>query len=114
MKKAPMDSRVILKIIRRREIRRKGFNDKPFESSSVGDLAFLLLIFFIVTSSFILRQGIFFSLPSKKASTIRLEQEQIIEVYPKNEGVLYNGKLIDRNTFKKRLLTGLNAIKRVL
>ncbi len=77
-----------------RELFRK--NDGITDSSSMGDMAFLLLIFFIVTSSFILRQGIFFSLPSPKSGSVKLMDNQIIEVYPENAGFTVNGKNISR------------------
>ena len=96
-----MDStKIIYKIIRRRTFKWQFKDAKPFDSSSIGDLAFLLLIFFIVTSSFILRQGIFLSLPSKSSGAIKLQENQIFEVYPENEGFVYEGKLIDRDSLK--------------
>ena len=94
---------IIWRILRRREILRREKEEKPFDTSSIGDMAFLLLIFFIVTSSFILRQGIFFSMPSKVSGSIRLDKKEIFEIYPRNDGFLYNGKIIDREEFKDKL-----------
>jgi len=68
-----------------------------FESFSIGDLAFLLLIFFIVTSSFILREGIFFSLPSNSGSAVRVDSKQILDVYPENSGFRIDDKLMGRD-----------------
>ncbi|MCP4133921.1 MAG: biopolymer transporter ExbD [bacterium] len=67
---------------RKRKAEARERNDHEFDSSSVGDLAFLLLIFFIVTSSFILRQGIFFSLPSKSAGARKVEASDLVNLYP--------------------------------
>jgi len=96
-------SKVAWKVLSRRENKKRHRKESSFESASIGDMAFLLLIFFIVTGSFILRQGIFFSLPSKTAGAIRMADKDIIEVYPKNEGFLYNNRLIGRAEFKKEL-----------
>lgn len=62
-----------------------------FESSSIGDIAFLLLIFFIVTSSFMLKQGIFFSLPEKNSKSIRNEKLELVELVPAREGFRFQG-----------------------
>ncbi|MDY6967642.1 MAG: biopolymer transporter ExbD [Spirochaetota bacterium] len=98
------NNKIILKILSRRQRQKRIQEERQFDSSSVGDLAFLLLIFFIVTSSFILRQGIFFSLPSKNASSVRMEAKQILEVYPKNNGFIYNKDLLDRYRFKEAVI----------
>ena len=82
------DTRIIYKIIRRRAARQKELEAKPFDSSAIADLAFLLLIFFIVTSSFILRQGLFFSLPSRSSGSVRLDDKKIVEVVPGNDGLV--------------------------
>lgn len=66
-----------------------------FEASSIGDLAFLLLIFFIVTSSFILRQGVFLSLPSDSAS-VKVDEKNLLSVYPETQGYTVEGKFLDR------------------
>jgi biopolymer transport protein ExbD len=76
---------------------------RPFESSSIADLAFLLLIFFIVTGSFVLRQGIFFSLPSRSAGSIRLEEKQILHVQPEMSGFRFNGDVLNRDAFERVL-----------
>ncbi len=104
----------ILRILRRREKLRHTHDYKPFESSSIGDLAFLLLIFFIVTGSFVIRQGIFFSLPSQSAGSVKLEEKLIVEVYPQNDGFRYNGDIMDRNTFKKMLVERKNEASEVV
>lgn len=57
------------------------------ETSSIGDMAFLLLIFFIVTSSFMMKMGIFLSLPSASGST-HLPKSEIFEITPLEEGFL--------------------------
>jgi biopolymer transport protein ExbD len=92
------DKSVILKYLsNRRKVRKGRMEFTLFESFSIGDLAFLLLIFFIVTSSFILREGIFFSLPSNSGSAVRVDSKQILDVYPENSGFRIDDKLMARD-----------------
>ena len=87
----------LLKYLAKRRKAHKGRMEFTlFESFSIGDLAFLLLIFFIVTSSFILREGIFFSLPSNSGAAVRVDAKQIIDVYPENIGFRIDDKLMAR------------------
>ncbi len=86
-----------------REKHKKSYRSKDnpeFESTSIGDLAFLLLIFFIVTGSFVLRQGILFSLPSKSAGTVQVDEKKLIEVFPINDGFQIDNKTLTRQSFK--------------
>lgn len=104
-----MDNNSIIRyILRRRKIQRSINEDKPLESSSIGDLAFLLLIFFVVTGSFVIRQGIFFSLPSKSAAPLKIDEKLIIEVYPQSRGFKYNDILLNR----QRMMETLKGHKR--
>ena len=54
--------------------------------SPLIDVVFILLIFFIVTSSFLLRQGLFLSLPSKSAGASKVETSQLLKITPTQEG----------------------------
>ena len=101
---------ILKKIFRRREKLRRDRDERNFDSSPMGDIAFLLLIFFIVTSSFLLRQGIFFSLPAKSAGTVALKDNKIIEVFPRNDGFLYNNTMVNRERFKEILVKKKDAI----
>jgi biopolymer transport protein ExbD len=74
-----------------------------FDSSSVGDLAFLLLIFFIVTSSFILRQGILLSLPPKNAASKKIDKEQLVNIYPDNRSFIVDGVNMSREELSEKL-----------
>jgi len=95
-----MDNSLLVKRLVERRLRKKRlFEHRPFESVSIGDIAFLLLIFFIVTSSFILREGIFFSLPSRNAATVRLLDDQVAEVEPTAAGFRYRGTEMGRSVF---------------
>jgi len=74
-----------------------------FDSSAMADLAFLLLIFFIVTSSFILRQGIFFSLPSKTAGAMPVSSRDLINLYPQNKGYYLEKNKLNRQNLLGKL-----------
>ncbi len=69
------------------------------DTTPLGDLSFLLFIFFIVTGSFLLREGIYLSLPSKNAAPVRVSEDTVIEVWPQNEGFLFGGKILPRVAF---------------
>jgi biopolymer transport protein ExbD len=51
--------------------------DPAFSMSSMTDIVFLLLIFFMLTSSFITPSGLPVSLPSSKSSTIVLQKVSV-------------------------------------
>ncbi|MCX8123905.1 MAG: biopolymer transporter ExbD [Spirochaetes bacterium] len=68
-----------------------------FDTTPIADLSFNLLIFFIVTASFIIRQGVFLSLPSLSAGTVKVETSQVIEIYPQDNGFIVDGKILGRN-----------------
>jgi biopolymer transport protein ExbD len=80
----------------------RGREDLFVEPTSMADISFLLLLFFIVTSSFLIREGIFFSLPEKGAS-VRVEEENVINVYPVENGFRVNDVLFDRSGLKEQL-----------
>jgi biopolymer transport protein ExbD len=69
----------------------------------MGDIAFLLLIFFIITSSFIIRQGLFLSLPPFGGAAVRVEKNQLIDIFPRDNGFGLDNKVIDRKAFKTLL-----------
>ncbi len=73
------------------------------DTSSMGDVAFLLLIFFIVTTSFILRQGIFMTLPSKSEGPQQVEDNLLMKIYPQNSGYMYNQQKISKEDLVKQM-----------
>lgn len=75
-------AKIISYLSRRREHEHRRHALESFEATSMGDIAFLLLIFFIVTGSFIVRQGIFFSLPSKSSGVRNVAIESVMEIFP--------------------------------
>ena len=55
-----------------------------FSAASMSDIAFLLLIFFLVTTIFALEQGIPIILPGKESTNVKVKRKNILEVkaYP--------------------------------
>lgn len=80
-----------------------GLKAGAMETSSIGDMAFLLLIFFIVTSSFVMKQGLFLSLPSDSGQAIKVEESQIFEIAPLEELYLVGGPSGERLDEKQAL-----------
>lgn len=57
--------------------RSKNKVDPAFSMASMTDLIFLLLIFFMLTSSFVTPSGLPVNLPSSKASTIEVQKVSV-------------------------------------
>ncbi len=102
------NTKLVLRLLKRHEKKWRTEEQRPFDSTPMGDVAFLLLIFFIVTTSFILREGIFFSLPSKTAGTVKLDENLIVDVYPQETGFKYNDALYSRKDFKAFIKKQIN------
>jgi biopolymer transport protein ExbD len=77
--------------------------DPDVELSSIADVSFLLLIFFIVTSSFAINEGIIFNLPSKNSSAQKVDKKDILDVYPQPDGFLVANILMSREEFKDHM-----------
>jgi biopolymer transport protein ExbD len=60
------------------------FGAGEFQAASMSDIAFLLLIFFIVTTIFALEEGIPLVLPAKTSAVTKVKQKNILEIkaYP--------------------------------
>ncbi|MGC1241653.1 MAG: biopolymer transporter ExbD [Chryseosolibacter sp.] len=81
--------------------------DPSFSMASMTDLIFLLLIFFMLTSSFVTPSGLPVNLPSSKASTI--EVQKISVTVTKDLQYFVNDRKVSRAMLEpelKRLLTG--------
>src|SRR5687768_13240217 len=59
------------------DFRSKNKVDPSFSMASMTDLIFLLLIFFMLTSSFVTPSGLPVNLPSSKASTIEVQKVSV-------------------------------------
>lgn len=81
--------------------------DPSFSMASMTDLIFLLLIFFMLTSSFVTPSGLPVNLPSSKASTI--EVQKISVTVTKDLQYYVNDKRVSRAMLEgelKSLLSG--------
>lgn len=75
--------------------------DASFSMSSMTDIIFLLLIFFMLTSSFITPSGLPVSLPSSKSST--LEFQKVSVTVTENLEFFVNDKEVTKSTLKAEL-----------
>ncbi len=82
---------------RRTERRRAKREGLEFDTTPIADLSFNLLIFFIVTASFILRQGVFLSLPSSSAGVVRVDEKRIVDITPDNEAFMLGAERLGRD-----------------
>jgi biopolymer transport protein ExbD len=66
-----------------------------FSAASMSDIAFLLLIFFLVTTIFALEMGIPLVLPGKQSSDVKVNRKNILEVkaYPNGAVVIEDNQV---------------------
>ena len=83
--------------------------DASFSMSSMTDIIFLLLIFFMLTSSFITPSGLPVNLPSSEASDIVM-QEVTVSV-TKDLQFSVNDKIVSRDQIKPELASLLEGKK---
>lgn len=81
--------------------------DASFSMASMTDLIFLLLIFFMLTSSFVTPSGLPVSLPSSKASTIEVQKVSVTVT----KGLQYyvNEKKVTKATLEGELKSRLGG-----
>ncbi|GMO48310.1 MAG: hypothetical protein Ta2G_03850 [Termitinemataceae bacterium] len=79
------------------------------ETSALSDLAFLLIIYFLVTASFDANKGLLMSLPQKDSTRI-IERENLLRFYMDDSGDIFLG---DEKKDKKAVETEItDALKR--
>lgn len=83
-----------------------------FSMASMTDLVFLLLIFFMLTASFVTPSGLPVNLPTSKASTIEVQKVSI--TVTKDLNYYINDKLVSKNTLETELKPLLNGLKGVV
>jgi len=86
--------------------------DAAFSMASMTDLIFLLLIFFMLTSSFVTPSGLPVSLPSSKASTIEVQKVSI--TVTKDLQFFVNEKKVTKFTLEGELKKELAGAKGVV
>ncbi|WP_299708582.1 biopolymer transporter ExbD [uncultured Pontibacter sp.] len=82
-------------------LRSKNRINPDFNMSSMTDIIFLLLIFFMLTSNFVTPTGLPVSLPSSKVSNIVMEKVNI--TITKDLGYYLNGKQIEESQLEPQL-----------
>lgn len=100
--------------LRKKKFLRREKNDLQFDTTAVADLSFNLLIFFIVTASFMLRQGIFLSLPSPGSASIKVEQKQLVDIYPEAGGFTVDGGKKTRSELMTLLKSRKESVKDII
>ena len=78
-----------------------------FSMSSMTDIIFLLLIFFMLTSSFITPSGLPVNLPTSKASTVELQKVSV--TITDNLDYFVGDKKVSRNMLEAELRSRLNG-----
>ena len=85
--------------------------DPAFSMASMTDLIFLLLIFFMLTSSFVTPSGLPVNLPTSKAST--LEVQKVSVTVTRDLQFFVNDRQVSRSTLEGELkskLSGANGV----
>lgn len=86
--------------------------DAAFSMASMTDLIFLLLIFFMLTSSFVTPSGLPVNLPTSKASTIEVQKVSI--TVTKDLQFFVNDKKVTKATLEAELKSQINGPKGVV
>lgn len=85
--------------------------DPSFSMASMTDLIFLLLIFFMLTSSFVTPSGLPVNLPTSQASTIEVQKVSV--TVTKDQQYFVNDRAVSRATLEGELkskLAGPNGV----
>jgi len=83
--------------------------DASFSMASMTDLIFLLLVFFMLTSSFVTPSGLPVNLPTSKASTIEVQKVSV--TVTKDLKYYVNDKLVTKGTLEGELKSRLGGPK---
>ncbi len=86
--------------------------DAAFSMASMTDLIFLLLIFFMLTSSFVTPSGLPVNLPTSAASTIEVQKVSV--TVTKDLQFFVNDKRVTKSTLEGELKSNLAGPKGVV
>jgi len=67
------------------------------------DIVFQLLIFFLITTTFVQNPGIEVSLPKASSAPVTTETEMVIVAVTKDGGIIHEGKLVSVTELEARL-----------
>ena len=83
-----------------------------FSMSSMTDIIFLLLIFFMLTASFITPSGLPVNLPASKSSEIVLQKVSV--TITKNLSYFVNNQRVNRSSLESVLRSNLSGKERIV
>lgn len=73
--------------------------------ASMSDIAFLLIIFFMVSSAFIMKDGLHLTLPDKNKKPVVVSPKDVVTIIlSKNGRITYNEKNIEKPDLEKKLV----------
>jgi biopolymer transport protein ExbD len=79
-------------------------------AASMSDIAFLLLIFFLVTTIFALEEGIPLVLPGKQSTNVKVKRKDILVVEAHaNSAIVINKELVPLSSLRNRIERELAA-----
>lgn len=82
------------------QFKRKQRSVAPPDITALIDVVFLLLIFFMLSTTFIINPGININLPESSAEEIKMEKQKMIVTISKEGEIYVEDKKIDRDTLK--------------
>jgi biopolymer transport protein ExbD len=88
-------------VVIKRRIKRK-FD----ESSATSDIAFLLIIYFIVIAGFNINKGLLLNLPAKDSTRLVAKNDILRYELDKTGHIISNGKPVDIKTAERAILIG--------
>lgn len=87
---------------------RKKAEESTLDMTPLVDVVFLLIIFFMLSTTFIVLPGIRVDLPKAASQGVTIEREEIVVSVDEQGSFYFNEDLVDDKTMKERLsLTGV-------
>lgn len=82
--------------------------------ASMSDIAFLLIIFFMVASVFIIKDGLHLVLPDKQRKPVIISSKSVITIAMYDDGTItYNEKEIARNNIEEKLQSAFSENEKI-
>ena len=75
--------------------RRKHSENANLDMTPLVDIVFLLVVFFMLSTTFIVLPGIKIDLPEASSETVRLEKEEIVLSIEKGGEIYFNKERVD-------------------
>ena len=77
------------------------------ESCATSDIAFLLIIYFMVIAGFNINQGFILTLPARDSTRLILKEELMRFEMDNRGAIFYEGNVMDRITAERRIQTAV-------